>query len=173
MPLTRPRIVLIVAAADNDVIGRNNALPWHLPADLKRFKALTLGKPIIMGRKTFESIGKPLPGRTNVVLSRSHGIAPSGVTVVSDWPTALRAAGDVPEVCVIGGAALYAVALPLAQEIQLTRVHAAPEGDAFLPPDFAKGFREVACEYHPADERHAHAMSFITMTRGPAVTATR
>ncbi len=103
----KPLVTLIVAAADNGVIGRDNALPWHLPDDLKRFKQLTLGKPIVMGRKTFDSIGKPLPGRQNIVVTRDANYRREGVTVVHDVDAAVRAAGDVPELMIIGGAELF------------------------------------------------------------------
>lgn len=164
-PSTAPRIVLVVAVADNGVIGKGNQLPWHLPDDLKHFKAVTLGKPIIMGRKTYESIGRPLPGRHNIVLSRSSGFAPAGVTVVADLAAAIRAAGPVPEVCIVGGAALYREALPLADEIQRTRVHAAVDGDAFFAALDPSEWQVATAEPHSADERHAHAMTFETLRR--------
>ena len=112
--MSAPRITLIVAVADNGVIGRDNTLPWHLPEDLKRFKRLTMGKPIVMGRKTFESIGKPLPGRQNIVVTRDANYRREGVTVVNDAESALRAAGAVPEIMVIGGAELFRALLPRA-----------------------------------------------------------
>lgn len=135
------KLALIVAAAKNGVIGRNNQLPWHLPQDLKYFKAITLGKPVIMGRKTYESIGKPLPGRTNIVVTRSREwIAADGVIVTNSFEQALaeaqilvasdRLASD--EVMVIGGAEIYRSALPFVDRIYLTRVAVEPEGDAFF-----------------------------------------
>jgi dihydrofolate reductase len=111
-------ITLIVAVADSGTIGRDNSLPWHLPDDLKRFKRLTMGKPMIMGRKTFESIGKPLPGRQNIVVTRDANYRRDGITVVHDVPAAIRAAGDVPEIMVIGGAELFRACLPLAGRIR-------------------------------------------------------
>ncbi len=106
-PADQPRVSLLVAATENGVIGRDNGMPWHLPDDLKHFKALTLGKPVLMGRRTFDSIGRPLPGRTNLVLSRAGGSVP-GVTVVPDLESAVRAAGAAPELVVAGGAQVYA-----------------------------------------------------------------
>ncbi|GAB5412743.1 MAG: dihydrofolate reductase [Congregibacter sp.] len=132
-------IALIVAAADNDVIGRNNALPWDLPADLAHFKRLTMGKPILMGRKTFESIGRPLPGRSNIVITRDPQYTAAGVQVVHSVDEALSLAEDIAlidgaeELMVIGGAEIYRLAMPAATRLYLTRVHAQPQGDAFLP----------------------------------------
>lgn len=164
---------LIVAAADRGVIGQGNALPWRLPEDLKRFKALTMGKPIIMGRKTFDSIGKPLPGRMNIVVSRQPDLALSGCSVVSSLPEAIATAmagydevdASADEVMIIGGADIYRQALPLAQRIYLTRVHASVAGNATFPTLSAAQWREVAHEDYPADERHAHAYSFLTLER--------
>ena len=117
-------ITLIVTVSDNGVIGRDNALPWHLPDDLKRFKQLTLGKPVVMGRKTFDSIGKPLPGRHNIVVTRDANYRRDGVTVVHGVDEALAAAASAPEIMVIGGADLFRLFLPRAGRVQLTRVHA-------------------------------------------------
>jgi dihydrofolate reductase len=161
----RPRVIVVVAAAENGVIGRANALPWRLPDDLKRFKALTMGKPIIMGRKTFESIGKPLPGRMNIVLTTSAGFAHEGVIAVGSLRQALDAASDAVAVCVIGGAAVYRDALAIADEVQLTLVHAVIDGDAFFEPLDPAVWQEVASEHRAADERHAYAMTFKTMRR--------
>ncbi len=154
---------LVVARAANGVIGRDGGLPWHLPADLKHFKALTLGKPIVMGRRTFASIGRPLPGRHNIVLTRGAWSA-DGVTVVPDLAAALAAAGTVPEVAIIGGAAVYAAALPLADRVYLTEVHAAPAGDTVLPPFDAAAWTETAREDHAA-EGDAPGFSFVTLER--------
>ncbi len=153
-------ITLIVAVADSGVIGRDNALPWHLPDDLKRFKQLTMGKPLIMGRKTFESIGKPLPGRHNIVLTRDTNYRREGVTVVHDVAAAARAAGDVPEVMVIGGAELFRSFLPLAGRVHLTRVHADLEGDVRWPELDQGQWRRVDSQHHDADGRHAWPLSF-------------
>lgn len=161
------RITLAVAAADNGVIGRAGALPWRLPEDLRRFKAATLGKPVLMGRRTFESIGRALPGRLNIVLTRRPGWQPAdpAVRVAADLDAALAIAGDASEVMVIGGSEIYALALPRASRILLTEVHASPEGDAYLPPIDRSAWREVARERWPVDERHAHAMSFVELER--------
>jgi dihydrofolate reductase len=165
-----PSITLAVAVADNGVIGRDGALPWRLPEDLRRFKAATIGKPVIMGRKTFDSIGRALPGRLNIVLTRQAGWLPQdpAVQVVPDLDTALAVAGEVPEVTVIGGAQVYALAMPLAGRILLTEVHARPEGDAHLAPFDPQVWQEIARERWPADERHACDMSFVTLTRRAA-----
>ncbi len=154
-------ITLVVARAANGVIGRDGALPWHLPADLRRFKALTMGKPIVMGRRTFESIGRPLPGRHNIVLTRGAWRA-DGVTVVPDLPAALAAAGG--EAMIIGGAAVYAAALPVADRIELTEVHAAPRGDTVLPPFDPTDWVEVARDDHAGDG-DAPGYSFVTLER--------
>jgi len=153
-------ITLIVAVADSGVIGRDNGLPWHLPEDLKRFKRLTMGKPMVMGRRTFESIGKPLPGRLNIVVTRDTNYRREGVTVVHDVDGALRAAGDAPEVMVIGGAELFRALLPRAGRIHLTRVHGNIEGDVMWPALDERDWAVVERETHAADERHAYAMTF-------------
>lgn len=163
-------LALIVAAAENGVIGRDNALPWHLPEDLKYFRRTTIGKPVIMGRRTFESIGKALPERLNIVVSRSPGVSAPDVLVVSTLDAALAAArtaatGDLDEALVIGGAQLYRAALPLARRIYLTEVHAAVEGDTFLPPVDWDKWREARRETHTADQRHAHDFSFVIYER--------
>jgi dihydrofolate reductase len=163
-----PMISLLVAASENGVIGRDNGMPWHLPDDLKHFKALTLTKPVLMGRKTFDSIGRPLPGRTNLVLTRSCGWSVAGVTVVPDLDAAIRAAGAAPELIVAGGAQVYALALPRATRIYLTRIHAVIDGDTWLPEIADSEWRETARELHPVDARHLYAMSFVTLERYPA-----
>jgi dihydrofolate reductase len=168
-------VSLIVAVADNGVIGQRNGLPWRLPEDLKRFKALTMGKPIIMGRKTYDSIGKPLPGRTNIVITRQPGLSLPGCVVAGSLPAAVDAAGAVDEVMVIGGAEIYRQALPMTQRVYLTRVHAQVEGDACFPALAPEQWQEVAREDYPADERHAHAFSFVILARqnAPAVDVER
>ena len=161
-------ISIIVAAARNGVIGSDNRLPWRLPDDLKRFKALSLGKPVVMGRRTFESIGKPLPGRANIVLSRQPGLAVAGATVVSSLDGAVAAAGDVPEIVIIGGAELFRQALPRTDTIHLTRVHASIAGDVVFPELDPGKWRQTAVEHHAADERHLYAFDFVTLQRvGP------
>ncbi|NIR60917.1 MAG: type 3 dihydrofolate reductase [Gammaproteobacteria bacterium] len=160
-----PRISLIVAMDRNDVIGRGNALPWHLPADLRHFRRLTLGKPVIMGRRTHESLGRPLPERTNIVISRDPGFRAPGCLVARALPEALDAAGAVPEVMVIGGAEVFEAALPRAARIYLTRVHAEVAGDARFPRLDPAAWREIEREDHPADERNPYPYSFVTLER--------
>lgn len=167
--VARPVISFVVARADNGVIGRDNALPWHLPADLRHFKRLTVGKPVVMGRRTFESIGKPLPGRHNIVLTRDRDWRAEGVTVVANLAEAIAAAGLDPktradEVMIIGGAAVYADALPIATRVYLTEVHDAPEGDTLLPAFDQARWYETAREDHPAEEGRP-AYSFVTLER--------
>jgi len=159
------RLSVVVAADERGGIGRAGGLPWHLPEDLKRFKALTMGKPIVMGRRTWDSIGRPLPGRRSIVVSRQAGLAIEGAEVVGSLEEALRVASDVPEVCVIGGAELYRLALPRADVIHLTRVHATVEADTFLPALDPSEWEEASSERHDADERHAHPYSFVTLQR--------
>jgi len=163
--MSDPTITLIVAVADNGVIGRDNTLPWHLPDDLKRFKRLTMGKPIVMGRKTFDSIGKPLPGRQNIVVTRDTNYRRDGVTVVHDADAALRAAGAVPEIMVIGGAELFRTLLPRAGRLLLTRVHGNIDGDVVWPALDERAWRVVERESHSADERHAWPMTFEVWER--------
>ena len=158
--MSGPLVTLIVAVADNGVIGRANSLPWHLPEDLKRFKRLTMGKPMIMGRKTFESIGKPLPGRLNIVVTRDTNYRREGVEVVSGMDEALEAAAGAPEVMVIGGAELFRAFLPRAGRLHLTRVHGKIEGDVVWPALDMRQWEVIERERHEADERHAYAMTF-------------
>lgn len=158
--MSTPLVTLIVAAADNGVIGRDNTLPWHLPEDLKRFKRLTMGKPIVMGRKTYESIGKPLPGRQNIVLTRDANYQREGVTVVHDVDAALRAAGNAPEIMIIGGADLFRLFLPHAGRAHLTRVHGDIAGDVRWGDLDEREWSIVGRETHSADERHAYPMTF-------------
>ena len=161
-------VSIIVAVADNDVIGNGNQLPWRLPDDLKRFKALSVGKPIVMGRKTYDSIGRPLPERLNIVISRQPGLQIAGCQVVNSLDDALATAASALEVVIVGGAEIYRQALPRVTTIHLTRVHAAVPGDVRFPQLADHEWREVASEYHPADERHAHAFTFRTLERvGP------
>ncbi len=141
-----------MAVGRNGVIGREGALPWRLPEDLKRFKALTMGHVMIMGRKTYESIGRLLPGRRSVIVSRQVGYAVPGATVATSLGNAIAAAGDVPEVFVIGGGEIYQVALPCAHRLLVTEVDASPEGDAYFPAVDAAVWRETARETHAASE---------------------
>ena len=165
-PSAIPPIELVVAASDNDVIGRGNALPWHLPDDLRRFKATTLGKPILLGRRTYESIGRPLPGRRNLVMSRDAHFQAAGTEAVDSVQRALALCAGSEALMVIGGAQIYQLALPHARRIHLTQVHThIADGDAFFHGWRDPAFREVAREQHAADERHAHAFSFVTLER--------
>ncbi len=165
------QLAVIVAAAENGVIGRNNALPWHLPEDLRYFKRVTMGKPIVMGRKTFESIGRALPGRTNIVISRQRDFSADGVRAVASLEEALALAEDiavidgVDELMVIGGAEVYRAALPRAQRLYLTQVHAEMEGDARLPEVEWAQWREVSRESWPASESNPYPYSFVVFER--------
>ncbi|WP_414899813.1 dihydrofolate reductase [Sphingomonas flavalba] len=153
--MSRPHITLVVARATNGVIGRDGRMPWHIPADLKRFKALTTGAPMIMGRKTFESLPGLLPSRRHIVLTRDAGWSAPGAEPVASVDAALALAG-APRVSVVGGAEIYRLFLPLADRIELTEVHLAPDGDTVLPA-FA-GWREVGREDY---DTH----SFVTLER--------
>ena len=160
-------VSIIVAAAANGTIGRDGDLPWRLPADLRFFKRVTMGHHLVMGRRTWASIGRPLPGRTMVVLTRDPGLEIPGVTVVHALSDALelaRAAGD-PEAFVIGGAEVFARALPLADRLYLTRVYADVEGDVRFPELDERAWVEVAREEHAADEQHAFAFALCTLER--------
>jgi dihydrofolate reductase len=158
-------ISLVVAMARNHVIGRDNALPWRLPEDMKRFKAVTWGKPILMGRRTFESIGKPLPGRTNVVLTRDPHWQAEGTIAVRSVEEALSRVSQAPELVAIGGAEIYRLLLPLAGRIYLTRVEADIAGDTVFPQlDSAQWKAVDRCEVR-ADERNPHDMTFVTLER--------
>jgi dihydrofolate reductase len=160
-------VSLIVAVSRNGVIGRENALPWRLPADLARFKALTLGKAVVMGRKTFESIGRPLPGRRNIVLSRSRADL-AGVDVVTEFDAALAATDPAQELMVIGGAAVYRAALPFATRLYITVVEEQIEGDTLFPALDERAWLEIERLEHPADERNPYAMTFRTLVRRSA-----
>jgi dihydrofolate reductase len=160
-----PMVTLVVAVADSGAIGRDNALPWHLPDDLRHFKRVTLGKPVVMGRKTYESIGKPLPGRQNIVVTRDANYRREGITVVLDPVEALRVVGAAPEIMVIGGAELFRACLPRAGRVHLTRVHGDIAGDVHWPPLDGREWRLAGSESHPADERHAYAMTFEVWER--------
>lgn len=160
-------VSIIVAASENNVIGRDNQLPWHLPADLKYFKQTTMGKPVIMGRKTFESVGRPLPGRPNIVVTRQAGYSREGIIVTDSVPAAMAAARtfETEEVFITGGSEIFAQALPLlVQRVYLTRVHAEVEGDAFFPALLGE-WELVSSDPHPADEKHAYAYTFEVWER--------
>ncbi|MCR6663069.1 MAG: dihydrofolate reductase [Luteimonas sp.] len=162
------RISLVAALDRNRAIGRGNALPWRLPDDLKRFKALTLGKPVLMGRKTAESLGRALSGRLNLVLTRNGRVPFDGMRAVASIDDALRIAADAGsrELCVIGGGEVYALALPVADALHLTHVDVEVDGaDAFFPPFDANDWIEVAREPHAADAKHASAFTFVDYRR--------
>lgn len=161
-------LTLIAALDRNRAIGRGNTLPWHLPDDLKRFKALTLGKPVLMGRKTAESLGRALPKRRNLVLTRSGRVPFEGMEAVDsiDAAIALAQADGAAELCVIGGGELYALALPHAARMHLTHVETVVDGcDAFFPAFDPAQWRVVAREAHAADEKHAVAFAFVDYDR--------
>lgn len=159
-----PRLTFVVAMAENRVIGRDGDLPWRLPADLAHFKRLTLGKPVVMGRKVYDSIGKPLPQRHNIVLTRRQGFQAPGCVVVHDPQEALQVAGDVPEVMIIGGEEIYRLYLARADRVELTLVHAQVDGDTYFP-ELPGGWSETARRERPADERNGHDLSFLTLER--------
>lgn len=169
--LRKPRLALVAAVADNGVIGLGNALPWHLSADLKRFKTLTMAKPILMGRRTYESIGRPLPGRTSIVLTRNTDWRTKGVSVVHslDDALAIAHAGAADEIMVIGGATLYERCLPTAERIYLTQIHRHFEGDTFFPSLGRGVWRELAREDVPAtvgdEDGVDFSYSFVTLVR--------
>ena len=153
-------ISLIVAASTNNVIGFQGDLPWRLSADLKRFKELTMGKPIVMGRKTYESIGRPLPGRQNIVITRQRGFSAEGCDVVASVEDAIATAGDAEETMVIGGSEIYSLFLPQAGRLYLTRVHTDVDGDAYFPEINADDWQLVDEESHTADESNEFDYSF-------------
>jgi dihydrofolate reductase len=156
--VSTPEIALVVARADNGVIGNKGALPWHIPEDLKHFKQRTMGKPMVMGRKTFESLPGLLPGRRHIVVTRDQTWQAAGAEVAHDAEGAIALAGDVPEIAVIGGAEIYRLFLPLARRIELTEVHRSPEGDTKMPP-LGAGWRVAAREMGGPD------IDFVTLVR--------
>lgn len=160
------KISMIVAMAEDRVIGLNNKMPWHLPADLQFFKRTTLAKPIIMGRKTYQSIGRPLPGRTNIVLSRDKELQIEGVSCVQTVQEALALVEHVDEVMIIGGATIYEQFLPLANRLYLTFIDLKTEGDTCFP-DYEKiaQWQLVDSEQHLADEKNVHNYQFVTLDR--------
>jgi dihydrofolate reductase len=164
-PSAGPEIILVVAVAANGVIGHDNRMPWHIPADLRHFRRLTMGRPVVMGRRTFEAIGKPLDGRHNIVLTRNPGWQAAGVTVVPGLGEALAAAGpDAEAVMVIGGANVYAQAMGLATRIELTEVALSPEGDARFPPIDPAVWQEVA-RTEQAGDGSVPAIRFVRLQR--------
>lgn len=163
------KLAIIVAVAENGAIGKDNQLLWRLPNDLKRFKQLTMGSPMIMGRKTFESIGKPLPGRTSIVISRSSGSYPAGVVGVNSVKEALEEVRKTgaEEAFVIGGGEIYKLFLPIADKIYLTKVHTSIEGDTFFKIEHTEEWKEMHHDFHETDERHALTFEFVDLERIP------
>jgi dihydrofolate reductase len=157
-------ISMIAAMADNRIIGKDNQMPWHLPADFAWFKRCTMGKPVVMGRKTYESIGRPLPGRLNIVISRDETLKIEGVTTVTSIEQALEVAGDVEEVMIIGGGAIYAACLPMANKLYVTHIEAAIDGDTQFP-DWGDQFKETSSETYQADEKNAYNMRFTVLEK--------
>lgn len=160
---------LVIAQAANRVIGRDNRMPWHLPADLAHFKRVTLGRPIIMGRKTWESIGRALPGRLNIVITRTPAFSAPGATVVSSLEEAFQAAGDADEAFVIGGGQIYAEAMATADRIYLTEIATEVVGDTYFPAIDRSQWQETLMGEHAPDERNAYPLRFLLLERrGPA-----
>ena len=156
---------MIVAHADDRIIGKDNDMPWHLPADLAYFKKTTLGKPVIMGRKTYESIGRPLPGRLNIVISRDTSYQAEGVTTVLSVDKALEAAGDVEEIMVIGGGAIYAHCLDKADRLYITHIKAKVDGDTIFPAYDLQFWNKVSSELRPADDKNLYDLDFCVYER--------
>jgi len=166
MSTNPPLISIIAAMTDDRVIGINNSLPWKLPNDMKWFRQHTLGKPILMGRKTFESFGaRPLPERTNIIITRDNSYQAEGAVVVHSIDEALQAAGEVEEIMIIGGASFYEQMLPQAQRMYLTRVHADVAGDAWFPEFVESDWQQVEAIDCEVDERNSYAHSFIILQR--------
>ena len=169
--MTDPKIVIVVAVSLNGVIGRDGGLPWRLSTDLKRFKALTLGKPVVMGRKTFASIGRPLPGRPNIVVTRDPEFSAEGVSVAASLDQALAlgfaeaSALGVDEVCVIGGGDIYRQTISRADTLHVTQVAAMVDGDTIFPDIDPAVFEKVFEEPLPQGEKDSHAMRFMTFRR--------
>ncbi len=159
------RVSMIAAMDENRLIGRNNALPWHLPADLAYFKRTTMGKPVVMGRKTWESIGRPLPGRQNIVVTRTPGFSAPGCDIADSIDAALALAGDVDEIMLIGGAGLYAQAMPLASRLYLTLIHHRfPGGDAWFP-EIGDDWSVTERQNFDSDQDNPYSYSFIKFVR--------
>lgn len=159
--MAEPIISLVAAMAKNRIIGKDNQMPWHMPADLKHFKAVTIGKPIIMGRKTYESIGRPLPGRQNVVISRNPDYQLEGCDTVTSFEEALAAVGDVDEVMIVGGGFLYSQILPKADKLYLTFIELEVDGDTQFPEFEHLSLKEVNREAHKADEKNPYNYEFV------------
>ncbi len=165
--MTTPTISIISAMAQNRVIGNNNQLPWHLPADLQHFKQITMGKSMIMGRKTWESLPGLLPGRPHIVVSRNREYIANGATLAHSLQDAINQAGDVPEIMVVGGANLYAQALSIAQRLYLTTIHLSVDGDAFFPEFDREAWHQIHLETHKADDKNPYDYDFETLEKRP------
>jgi dihydrofolate reductase len=160
-----PSLSIICAMDQNRLIGKNNALPWHLPGDLAFFKQTTMGRPILMGRKTYESIGRPLPGRQNIIITRDEHYQVQGCDCCSSIEAALELAAEHEEIMLIGGASLYQQTLERAEQLYITHIHAAFEGDAWFPDFNPKSWLEVWREDHSADEKNGYDFSFVKYSR--------
>ena len=160
-------ISMVAAMANNRVIGKDNQMPWHLPADLKHFKQVTLGKPVVMGRKTFESIGRLLPGRRNIIINRSIPADAKGAEWVTSLEQAFALLQQQPEIMVIGGAEIYRQCLPLAKRLYLTKIDLDTDGDAYFPDYMVEGvkWRQIETSEHKADDMNPHHCRFITLER--------
>ena len=159
-------VSMIAAMANNRIIGKDNQMPWHMPADLKHFKSVTLGKPVVMGRKTYESIGKALPGRLNIVVTRDKDYHLDDATVVSSPEEAVSAAGEIEELMVIGGGTIYQHFLPLCQRLYITDIKLKVSGDTQFP-DYQSSYewQEIDCEYHNADDKNPYPYCFKTLQK--------
>ncbi|HEY0091931.1 MAG TPA: dihydrofolate reductase [Flavobacterium sp.] len=158
-------IVLVAAASENNALGKNNDLPWHLPADFKRFKSITAGHSIIMGRKTFESLPGILPNRRHIVITRQQGYHPEGCIIVDSLNNAIKLVPETEDAFIIGGGEIFKMSMAIADKIELTRVHAEIEGDTFFPEIDPKTWQLDFEEFHPKDERHIYDFTFQTFSR--------
>ncbi|MBU0697127.1 MAG: dihydrofolate reductase [Bacteroidetes bacterium] len=158
-------ISIIVATDEENGIGKNNQLMWHLPKDLKFFKSTTSGHPVIMGRKTYDSVGKPLPNRRNIIITRQKDLKIEGVEVFNELENAIKACVDEEEVFIVGGGEIYKQALPFTDKIYLTKVHHTFNADAFFPELNYSEWKLISKEEHEPDEKHAYCFSFITFSR--------
>ncbi|OIQ24199.1 type 3 dihydrofolate reductase [uncultured Vibrio sp.] len=157
-------ISMIAAMADNRIIGKDNQMPWHLPADFAWFKRCTMGKPVVMGRKTYDSIGRPLPGRLNIVISRDETLTIEGVTTVTSIDDAIKVSGEAEEVMIIGGGAIYSACLPIANKLYVTHIDAEIDGDTQFPL-WSDAFTESYSEQYSADEKNAYNLRFTVLER--------
>jgi dihydrofolate reductase len=165
--MSKPRLVLVVAVAENGVIGKNGRLPWKIPGDLKRFQKLTMGKPVIMGRLTYESMGGPLKGRTNIVLTTNPNYKAEGATVVTNLRDAisLAAKDNTDEIAIIGGNVVFAETLPRASKLEITEVHGTPEGDAYFPPFDKREWKEISRDGPHQGPNDSLPYTFVTYER--------